>query len=152
MCFTPSCPDTLNRRADLWSRGGHAWTFSGYGHVNSFIAIREVTNCVMRGSCIPNMQLAKQRLWRKCVKRSSGNCRRSQSQNVFDFSFPNNSNLWQKNFIDNLIGRHEFQQCLQILSYRAYTGRSDTMAMSSTNGLVGIGFASRYRQQYRVGF
>ena len=32
--ITMNCPDTLDWEACLWSRGGHAWIVSGYGHVN----------------------------------------------------------------------------------------------------------------------
>ena len=38
------------------------------------------------------------------------------------------------------------------LQDRAMTGPNDAVAMSSTNGLVGIGFASRYRLQPRAVF
>ena len=29
------CPETLDRVADVWSHGGHAWTFGWYGQGNS---------------------------------------------------------------------------------------------------------------------
>ena len=36
VCSVSASPETLDWVASLWSRGGRAWTFSGYGHVNSW--------------------------------------------------------------------------------------------------------------------
>ena len=37
-CSYP-CPETLDWLAGHWSHGGRAWTFSGYGHVNSSVPL-----------------------------------------------------------------------------------------------------------------
>ena len=66
-------------------------------------------------------------------------------------SFGHDSNLWQRDF-DWWTGGSTGRYQIFTIGMQRYAVDDGAVVMSSANGLVGTGFASRYRFQPKAGF